>query len=106
MWTQAFGQHVGTLQGHSLTEWAMIWVCVHSTAKQREETEFRGRRHLNTIADWFSLNLARQSSAEGLPDLPGLSMNWFIAVGTASQYVWPFDRRDVPVGYGRKLYSS
>ena len=51
---------------------------VHSTAKQREETEFRGLRHLNASSDWFSLNLARQSSAEGFPDLPGLSMNWFI----------------------------
>ena len=28
-----------------------------------------------------------------------------IAVGTAGQYAWSFDRRHVPVGYCRKLYS-
>ena len=33
---------------------------------------------MNTSADWFSLNLSLQSSAEGFPDFLGLSMNWFI----------------------------
>ena len=33
-----------------------------------------------TTADWSSLKLARQSSAEEFSDLTGLSVNWFLPI--------------------------